>query len=125
MVEILDPQEDETVLDPTCGTGGFLRETLKHLLDRWREEEQAPMASRIPTRNGSATGTGSRTTREAPDRCGLRPLPRPCDQHGDHDPGETTGNIFHMDSLGFPRGHLSGVEQAGRTIRLGKPFTSS
>ena len=26
MVDILDPQEDEVVLDPACGTGGFLRE---------------------------------------------------------------------------------------------------
>ena len=39
MVEILDPQEDERVLDPACGTGGFLRETLKHLLERWKQEE--------------------------------------------------------------------------------------
>ena len=65
MVEILDPQEDETVLDPTCGTGGFLQATLKHLHDTWQEEGQAPMASRTPTRNGSATGTGSRTTRRS------------------------------------------------------------
>ena len=38
MVEILDPQEDETVLDPTCGTGGFLQATLKHLHDTWKKE---------------------------------------------------------------------------------------
>src|SRR5215467_3754386 len=38
MVEILDPQEDETVLDPTCGTGGFLRATLKHLHDTWKKQ---------------------------------------------------------------------------------------
>jgi hypothetical protein len=38
MVEMLDPQEDERVLDPACGTGGFLRETLKHLLDRWKKK---------------------------------------------------------------------------------------
>lgn len=29
------------------------------------------------------------------------------------------GNIYHMDSLAFPRGHLSGVTQAGRAIQLG------
>lgn len=34
MVEMLDPQLDETVLDPCCGTGGFLRETLLHVLHR-------------------------------------------------------------------------------------------
>ena len=42
MVEILDPKENERVLDPACGTGGFLRETLKHLLDRWKQEEGTP-----------------------------------------------------------------------------------
>ena len=39
MVDILDPQEDETVLDPACGTGGFLRDTLRHLLEKWRADE--------------------------------------------------------------------------------------
>lgn len=34
MVELLDPRQDETVLDPCCGTGGFLRETLLHVLHR-------------------------------------------------------------------------------------------
>ncbi|MGW5651103.1 methylation-associated defense system DNA methyltransferase MAD2 [Streptomyces humi] len=34
MVEMLDPKLDETVLDPCCGTGGFLRETLLHVLHR-------------------------------------------------------------------------------------------
>lgn len=32
MVEILDPQPTETVVDPACGTGGFLVETMEYLL---------------------------------------------------------------------------------------------
>ena len=28
MIEILDPKEDELVLDPACGSGGFLVEHL-------------------------------------------------------------------------------------------------
>jgi type I restriction enzyme M protein len=31
MVEVLDPQLGETVLDPACGTGGFLVETYSHM----------------------------------------------------------------------------------------------
>ncbi len=31
MVEVTDPRLGETVLDPACGTGGFLVETFKHL----------------------------------------------------------------------------------------------
>ena len=31
MVEVTDPRLGETVLDPACGTGGFLVETFSHL----------------------------------------------------------------------------------------------
>jgi type I restriction enzyme M protein len=31
MVEMLDPKIGETVLDPACGTGGFLVEAFEHL----------------------------------------------------------------------------------------------
>ena len=31
MVEVIDPQLGETVLDPACGTGGFLVESYNHL----------------------------------------------------------------------------------------------
>jgi len=32
IVEVIDPQLGDTVLDPACGTGGFLTETYEHLL---------------------------------------------------------------------------------------------
>lgn len=32
MVEVLDPQKNETVLDPACGTAGFLISAYKHIL---------------------------------------------------------------------------------------------
>ena len=31
MVEVTDPKLGETILDPACGTGGFLVESFKHL----------------------------------------------------------------------------------------------
>jgi len=31
MVEVIDPQLGETILDPACGTGGFLVEAFNHL----------------------------------------------------------------------------------------------
>lgn len=30
-VKMIDPQEDETIIDPACGTGGFLVEAMKHV----------------------------------------------------------------------------------------------
>ncbi|MGV6827402.1 MAG: N-6 DNA methylase, partial [bacterium] len=32
MVEIIDPKKDETILDPACGTAGFLISAYKHIL---------------------------------------------------------------------------------------------
>ncbi len=34
MVEILDPSEDDLIVDPACGSGGFLIESLRHV---WRK----------------------------------------------------------------------------------------
>ncbi len=34
MVELLDPQEGETVYDPTCGTGGMLLAAVEHVRER-------------------------------------------------------------------------------------------
>ena len=30
MIEIIDPKEDELILDPACGSGGFLLEALRY-----------------------------------------------------------------------------------------------
>ena len=38
MVNILEPKPTETVVDPACGTGGFLVETMQYLLDTYTEE---------------------------------------------------------------------------------------
>ena len=34
MVEVLDPQEGETICDPTCGSGGFLIKAFEHVRDK-------------------------------------------------------------------------------------------
>ncbi len=33
MVDVIDPQKSETILDPACGTAGFLISAYKHILD--------------------------------------------------------------------------------------------
>lgn len=123
MVEMLDPQEDETVLDPTCGTGGFLQATLNHLHHKWQKEE----------------GTyGFPDTAEQQERFREK-LQAYAENHlmgADFDPflvrattmnimtlADTTGNVFHMDSLAFPDGHLPDVEKAKRKIPIDGPQT--
>ena len=36
-VEMLDPGPDDLVLDPACGTGGFLTIAMNHVIDKLRE----------------------------------------------------------------------------------------
>lgn len=120
MIDILDPQENETVLDPTCGTGGFLHATLTHLHHKMQDED------------------GTRGLPDSPEQSERYRdrLRKYADQHlfgADFDPflvratsmnimtlADTPGNVFHMDSLAFPRGHLSGVAEATKRIPLAK-----
>jgi type I restriction enzyme M protein len=119
MVRMLDPQEDETVLDPACGTGGFLRETLRHLLNGWRENE----------------GTAGLPDSESQLLTHQERLDKYAREHlfgADFDPflvrasnmsvmlltGRASANVYHMDSLAFPRGDLPGVARAKERIPL-------
>lgn len=119
VVEILDPQEGETVFDPCCGTGGFLRETVDHLLRRWKKEE----------RTAGEPETAEDLTEHR------RRLAEFAEKHlfgADFDPflrraasmsimmlTDTAGHVFNMDSLAFPEGHLPGVEPARAAVPLG------
>ncbi|MEO6018340.1 MAG: N-6 DNA methylase [Polaromonas sp.] len=56
MVEVLDPQKNETILDPACGTAGFLISAWKHILkantkkttgDKLTPDERARLAGAI------------------------------------------------------------------------------
>lgn len=45
MVEVLDPDEDDIVIDPACGSGGFLLYSLMHFIDkvsnRYKEDKDS------------------------------------------------------------------------------------
>jgi type I restriction enzyme M protein len=120
MVRILDPKETESVLDPACGTGGFLRETMSHLLNGWKEGE----------------GSAGRPDDEQHLLTHQERLDRYAKAHlfgADFDPflvraskmsitlltGQDCENVFYMDSLSFTGGDLPGVEGAKKRIPLG------
>ncbi len=47
MVDRIDPRPDEALLDPACGTGGFLTSSIRHMRERYvrtPEDEQAMQA---------------------------------------------------------------------------------
>jgi len=116
IVRILDPKENEKVLDPACGTGGFLVATLAHLLRRLRSEYKRDL--------------GDTTQDSILDR--LRDYANKNLFGADFDPflvrastmnllmaANTEGHIFHMDSLAFPRSHLQGNDPAKKHIPFG------
>ncbi|MCV5333971.1 SAM-dependent methyltransferase, partial [Escherichia coli] len=45
IVEMMAPQPHEKVLDPSCGTGGFLEQTLSFINKQLREKEAISLAA--------------------------------------------------------------------------------
>jgi type I restriction enzyme M protein len=116
VVRILNPKDGERVLDPACGTGGFLVAALAHQHEKFKKEYKREL--------------GDRTLESVNDR--LRSYAEKCLFGADFDPflvrastmnvmmaANTEGNIFHMDSLAFPRGHLPGNDAAREKIGFG------
>ncbi len=119
VVEMLDPKESEKLLDPACGTGGFLVATLAHMLKKFRKEQD--------------TQPGNESTIEffnVHDR--LKDYASEYVFGADFDPfliraaqmnmvlaGDGRGHIYNINSLEFPKGHLSDREIAEKEIPLG------
>lgn len=119
VVDMLDPQESERVLDPACGTGGFLVATLGHMLSKFRAEN-----------NQTAQTEDSEEFREV-QTC-LRDYAEKLVFGADFDPflirasqmnmamaGDGRGHLYHINSLEFPNGHLQDVSAAQVNIPLG------
>jgi type I restriction-modification system DNA methylase subunit len=71
IVEVVDPQKDETILDPACGTGGFLVSAFKHILKRntagyetAKVELENYVAEGIPVYWGAKLSSSERNTIE-------------------------------------------------------------
>lgn len=120
MVDILDPQEDEVVLDPACGTGGFLRETLRHLLERYRADEHT---TGFPDTVEQLIEHQDKLQEYARNKLFGADFDRFLVRTASMSVMMLTGkpgNIYYMDSLAFPGGHLAGREAAVSRIPLGK-----
>ena len=119
VVGMLDPKETETLLDPACGTGGFLVATLGHMLKKFRTEQQ--------TQPGSENTTEFLNVHER-----LKEYAAANVFGADFDPvliraaqmnmvlaGDGRGHIYNINSLEFPLGHLADLPGAKKEIPLG------
>ncbi|MBU1195218.1 MAG: N-6 DNA methylase [Proteobacteria bacterium] len=106
VVEMLAPKESERVLDPACGTGGFLVANIGHMLKKFRTE--------------AGTSAGNENTTEFLDiHDRLKEYAGSMVFGSDFDQflvrasqmnmvmaGDGRGHLYHMNSLEYPNGHL-------------------
>ncbi|MFA5160566.1 MAG: N-6 DNA methylase [Candidatus Omnitrophota bacterium] len=118
VIEMLDPKENETLLDPACGTGGFLVATLGHMLKKFREEQDI--------QPGNENTTEFLNVHER-----LKEFAAANVFGADFDPfliraaqmnmvlaGDGRGHIYNINSLEFPLGHLTDLPVAKKEIPL-------
>ncbi|MFQ4136236.1 methylation-associated defense system DNA methyltransferase MAD2 [Nodosilinea sp. PGN35] len=118
-VAMLDPQPNERALDPACGTGGFLIATINHMLSRFRRDKN------IKTFDES---TAEFLSMKEELKCYVETYLFGADFDNElvkaskmnlMMSANAYGNVFHMDSLMFPDGHLTGNKVAEKKIKLG------
>ncbi|MCR4338314.1 MAG: SAM-dependent methyltransferase, partial [Gemmatimonadaceae bacterium] len=119
VIQILDPREDERVLDPACGTGGFLVATLAHLMNRFREEAQIRPETETSEEFESLHERLRRFASEKVFGCDFDPFLIRASQMNMVMAGDGKGHLYHLNSLEFPHGHLAGVKPASKAIRHG------
>jgi type I restriction enzyme M protein len=118
-VEILDPKEGERILDPACGTGGFLVATLDYMLNKFcKERGIKPHDSSHPeflVARAKLKAFAEHNIFGADfDQFLIR-----ASQMNMVMAGDGRGHLYHLNSLEFPNGHLSGLERAKNEIALG------
>jgi type I restriction enzyme M protein len=118
-VEMLDPQEHERVLDPACGTGGFLVATLGHMLKKFRDESGVKANDETSEEFLSVTARLREYASRQVYGADFDQFLIKASQMNMVMAGDGAGHLYHLNSLEFPKGHLTDLERARRDIPLG------
>lgn len=119
VIQMLAPKESERVLDPACGTGGFLVETLNYLNKVFHDKNNIKVGDEnteefLSLRDRLADFAANKLFGSDFDPFLVRAA-----QMNVMLAGNSLGHLYHMNSLEFPVGHLPGVKPANETVRLG------
>jgi type I restriction enzyme M protein len=119
MVDMLNPLPTEKVMDPACGTGGFLVSTLKHI-DKGLHELANVAAGEEST--DDFLSIQDRLTHYVEHNlfgADFDPFLVRAAQMNVLMASNGQASVFNMNSLEFPAGHLPGVEDAHGKAALG------
>lgn len=119
VVEILDPKENERILDPACGTGGFLVATLAHLMNRFRKEARVRAETETTEEFESLHQRLRRFASKQVFGCDFDPFLIRASQMNMVMAGDGKGHLYNLNSLEFPEGYLNGIKAAKKDISLG------
>jgi type I restriction enzyme M protein len=119
LVDMLDPQPHERVLDPACGTGGFLISTVNHLLKQLQKEQGIDPADESTAEFLSLKEEIQKYVETNLFGADFDPQLVRTSKMNLMMSANADGRIYHMDSLVFPRSHLEGNDAAKDTIPLG------
>ena len=109
VVEMLDPKEHERILDPACGTGGFLVATIGHMLKKFRKKQNIQPESE---NTSDFLNVYEQLKEYATDKvygADFDPFLIRASQMNMVMAGDGRGHLYHLNSLEFPNGHL--IEQ--------------
>lgn len=119
VVQMLDPKPNERVMDPACGTGGFLVATLDHLNNRFHADALIPVGEESTDEFLSIRARLGAFVSDNLFGADFDPFLVRAAQMNVNMASNAEANLFHMNSLEFPAGHLSGVDPAKKIAPLG------
>jgi type I restriction enzyme M protein len=119
VIEMLDPKENETLLDPACGTGGFLVATLGYMLQRFRAEQNTQAENENTTEFLNVYERLKEYAASNVFGADFDPFLIRAAQMNMVLAGDGRGHIYHINSLEFPLGHLTDLPFAKKKIPLG------
>lgn len=118
VVSMLDPKPNERVLDPACGTGGFLTATLDHLVRQFKRELGAADVESTEDFNVVQQRLGA-FVKSNLFGADFDPFLVRAAQMNAVMASNTEAHLFNINSLEFPKGHLPGLGDAEKSAKLG------
>ena len=123
MVAMLDPKPNERVMDPACGTGGFLVSALKHLDTKLRTAADIALDDESTEEFLSVQERLASFVKQNLFGADFDPFLVRAAQMNAVMASNGEARLFNMNSLEFPAGHLPGTPRRAESARARARWT--